>query len=499
MNASLIHNWLRDPRFAPDEDEDEGEIEASGFLPVEIEGAPSAPSQQIAAVSPALSPAVWLSAQRVDITQSVGVPGRWPRRHAGIGGGPDGPRMKYMNVMKTMGAPSGEATYMGQTPRATAAGSVPDMPRCRCRAVVLCVATALIAGCGPRADLVPDPEAMAATKSVAVHVGTTRARIPDGLWSRSEPGPLNYAVVEVAVPPDRTPGIVTLPGARPDPQEDFLTRRVGTLRDRAAFRSAARRALSGARGRQEVVVTVHGFNNRMGDGVFRTAQMAADFGIPGPVFHYAWPSRGAPLAYAADRDAVLVARDGMQEMLQDLAAAGARKIMIVAHSMGTQLTMEVLRQMALGGDRATLARVSGVVLMSPDIDPALFREQADDIGDLPDPFVIFTSRNDPALRLSARLNGHEDRLGTIRAIDEVAGLDVTVIDLTGAGDAASGHLAAATSPTMISFLRRTEAMRRGIADSTSGQTGLLPGTVLLAQDATAVMLAPVVVLGEGAR
>jgi esterase/lipase superfamily enzyme len=361
------------------------------------------------------------------------------------------------------------------------------------------VAIALVAGCAPRADLIPDPEAMTGTKSFAVHVGTTRARSPDGLWSRSEPGALNYAVVDVSVPPERAPGLVTLPGARPDPRRDYLTRRIGTFRDRAAFRAEARRALGGGRGRQEVVVTVHGFNNRMGDGVFRTAQMAADYGIPGPVFHYAWPSRGTPLGYAADRDAVLVARDGMQEMLQDLAAAGARQIMIIAHSMGTQLTMEVLRQMALVGDRATLARVGGVVLMSPDIDPALFREQVDDIGDLPDPFVIFTSREDPALRLSARLTGHRARLGNIRTIEEVAGLDVTVIDLTGADDAASRHLAAATSPTMISFLQQTEAVRRGIADSTSGQTGLLPGTVLLAQDATTVMLAPVVALGEGER
>ena len=70
MNANLIHNWLRDPRFAPGEEENA--IEASGFFPVELEGALSAPSQQIAAVSPALSPAVPLSAQRVDITLSDG-------------------------------------------------------------------------------------------------------------------------------------------------------------------------------------------------------------------------------------------------------------------------------------------------------------------------------------------------------------------------------------------------------------------------------------------
>jgi len=70
MNANLIHNWLRDPRFAPDEDEED--IEGSGFLRVEIEGAPSVPNQQIDTVSPALSPAVPLSAQRVDITLSDG-------------------------------------------------------------------------------------------------------------------------------------------------------------------------------------------------------------------------------------------------------------------------------------------------------------------------------------------------------------------------------------------------------------------------------------------
>ncbi|AUH35343.1 transposase [Paracoccus tegillarcae] len=66
MNANLIHNWLRDPRFAPDQDM--GEIEASGFLPVAIEDAPFAPGPQIAA----LAPDAPLSAHRVDITLSDG-------------------------------------------------------------------------------------------------------------------------------------------------------------------------------------------------------------------------------------------------------------------------------------------------------------------------------------------------------------------------------------------------------------------------------------------
>jgi esterase/lipase superfamily enzyme len=357
------------------------------------------------------------------------------------------------------------------------------------------VAVLTVTACGPSAELVPDDFDAGIGRNVPVFVGTTRQRSDDGLWSSSQPGTLNYAVIDVNVPPAREPGLVQLSRGEPDPRTDFLTAGINAYADRAAFRAAARELLGGGRGREEVVVTIHGFNNTMGDSVFRTAQMAVDYGMDGPVFHYAWPSRGVPLGYAADRDAALLARAGLEQMLDDLHEAGAKDIMLVAHSMGTQLTMEVLRQMALRDNAATLSAIGGVTLISPDIDPALFRAQARDIGRLPDPFVIFVSRRDPALRLSARLTGHENRLGNITSLDEVAGLDVTVIDLSGASDAASQHLAAATSPTMIAFLRQTEALRRGMESSESGQVGLLPGAVLVAEEATAIMIAPVTALG----
>ena len=67
MNANLIHNWLKDPRFAPEPDGNAVVDTGTGFLPVEVAGAVAVPivdepSQLTAAVS----------ADRVDITLSDG-------------------------------------------------------------------------------------------------------------------------------------------------------------------------------------------------------------------------------------------------------------------------------------------------------------------------------------------------------------------------------------------------------------------------------------------
>lgn len=72
MNANLIHKWLRDPRFAPEEETGEV-LDATevGFVPVEIADAVPLPSHSDMRVSaPALTEPV--SAQRVDITLSDG-------------------------------------------------------------------------------------------------------------------------------------------------------------------------------------------------------------------------------------------------------------------------------------------------------------------------------------------------------------------------------------------------------------------------------------------
>ena len=66
MNANLIHNWLKDPRFAPEPEIAEPDCHG-GFLPVEIDGAVAVP---VLEGDRELNAAV--TAQRVDITLSDG-------------------------------------------------------------------------------------------------------------------------------------------------------------------------------------------------------------------------------------------------------------------------------------------------------------------------------------------------------------------------------------------------------------------------------------------
>lgn len=69
MNTNLIHKWLRDPRFASEEEAvDLSEPKGATFLPIEITGIAPAPTAPISPTSSIGS----VTAQRVDITLSDG-------------------------------------------------------------------------------------------------------------------------------------------------------------------------------------------------------------------------------------------------------------------------------------------------------------------------------------------------------------------------------------------------------------------------------------------
>lgn len=360
------------------------------------------------------------------------------------------------------------------------------------RLILALCAAVLLAGCAPRGTITLDPAAARVGDVVPVFVGTTRSYDPaTGSFTDGRHESVDYAQLDVSVPPDRKLGSIPFPKRHQalDPEKDFLTTSETLYTGPATFRRDLAKALAAEGGQREAVVYVHGFNNTFAEGVYRIAQISHDLQVPGVAVHYAWPSAAKPLAYGYDRDSVLFARDGLEQLLDQVAQAGARRILLIGHSMGSELVMEALRQMRLDGNAAVLSRLSGVVLISPDLDVEVFRSEALRIGKLPQPFIIITSQKDRALALAARLTGQRHRLGNLADLSRVADLKVTVLEV-GAFSQGLGHFTAATSPTLIRILSRIEDVNRAYAADPTARAGLLPGVVLTLRNATQVILTP---------
>ncbi|MFD1704140.1 alpha/beta hydrolase [Methylopila henanensis] len=276
-----------------------------------------------------------------------------------------------------------------------------------------------LAGCAGRAEgvLVPSAAEAPGASRVDLMVATTRKSTvqPGVLFSGERGTRLALTQISVSIPPDaaRKAGEVQWPRRLPaDPSKEFSTvaaRQMDREQARAWFRSETT-------GRKKhVLLFVHGFNNGYEDAVYRFAQIVHDSGTDAVPVLFTWPSRGSLFAYNYDRESTNYSRDALEEVLQNLAAAPEVKdVSVLAHSMGSFLAMESLRQMAIRDGRIA-PKIRNVILAAPDVDVDVFKQQ---LGEMGAPgrrprFTVFVSRDDTALRVSSRIAGQVPRLGAI--------------------------------------------------------------------------------------
>ena len=146
-------------------------------------------------------------------------------------------------------------------------------------------------------------------------------------------------------------------------------------------------------------------------------QIVHDSGYPGTPVLFSWASGAKTTDYVYDKESASAARDQLEVTLRMLAQSGARRIDIVAHSMGTWVTMETLRQLAITGDRDLGGKLGDVVLASPDIDVDVFKSQMRRYGKPDKPFILLLSDDDralQALRPDRRLEAARRRLQECR-------------------------------------------------------------------------------------
>ncbi len=326
-----------------------------------------------------------------------------------------------------------------------------------------------------------------------VFVATNRQKDESGeIYNGKRSTTVSYDAYTVSVPPTHKPGKVEWAKGKPDPKTDFVTTVQLKFDGSPAFKSAVNDAVKGKQGPgREAVVFVHGFNTSYSEGVYRLAQIKHDFKMPGVAVHFSWPSAAETRYYAYDRDSIVLSRDALQSLLEELADTDVSRIVVVGHSMGTYLTVETLRQISMLGDQKFRRKLGPVVLLSPDIDVDLFKSQLLRINPLPNPFIIFTSSEDKALKLSALITGTKDRLGSLASVSEIGNDKVTVVDVSKfKGGDKLDHFAVATSPALISLISGLlESGGIGFLDP-KNDLSLAETSVNMVSNVTQVVLSP---------
>ncbi|MHC2217284.1 alpha/beta hydrolase [Rhizobium leguminosarum] len=342
----------------------------------------------------------------------------------------------------------------------------------------LLVATMVLAGCGGRPVGVMQAAGTVApgTSKVDLLVATTRAADdnPAVLFSGERGTGLAVNAVDVSIPPEanRKAGQVQWPSRLPaDPLRDFVTISVDPLDGERAGETWLKTHMPKSR---RVLVFVHGFNNRYEDAVYRFAQIVHDSHADVAPVVFTWPSRGSIFDYNYDKESTNYSRDALEELLTRTAANPAvSDVTIMAHSMGTWLTVEALRQMAIRNGHVA-SKINNVILASPDLDVDVFGRQFASLGKERPHFTIFVSQDDRALALSRRISGNVDRLGQIdpsvepyRSKLEAAG--ITVLDLTKLkGGDRLNHGKFAESPEVVKLIGDRLIAGQAITDSNVG-------------------------------
>jgi esterase/lipase superfamily enzyme len=217
---------------------------------------------------------------------------------------------------------------------------------------------------------------------------------------------------KVSIPPNHEQGQVEFQG-NGDAQNSFAVVKRSKLGPKGFLSTLDARLGSGG---NDVFVFVHGFNTTYAEGVFRAAQLLHDSGTREPGVLVAWPSFARLLRYSADQERALATRDFLEQVLEEIAARPKTgRIHIVAHSMGSMLTMEALRQASIGGNSGMLHKIESVNLMAPDIDYDVFNQQLDSVESLQGKVTVVVTKDDIALTISKQLAGDLQRVGNIDA------------------------------------------------------------------------------------
>jgi esterase/lipase superfamily enzyme len=285
------------------------------------------------------------------------------------------------------------------------------------------------------------------TGSADPYLRYANARAPDGALSRG--------TYDVSIPYTHESGTLESPSLFrleyiPDPNRHVVLLNADKLAPDAFYRKLSERLAKSRSG--EIVVFVHGFNNSFEEGARKMAQLAWDLQLDGAPVLYSWPSRNLVFAYGEDEETVQWSAAHLSAFLEELAAhTHARKIHLIAHSLGNRALAAALQEIAAKHGAQRPPAYDQVVLAAPDIGSDTMNVLAREVRPIARRMTLYASKSDDALLLSRYLHagvrsGRDDYLLVAPGID--------TIDASSARTDLLGHAYYNRSVDIISDIRK---------------------------------------------
>lgn len=290
---------------------------------------------------------------------------------------------------------------------------------------------------------------------VKLYYATDRARTgdtaPANFYGGQRGDGLEFGELEVSVPNTHVPGQIEKPSIwtfdfREDPERHIVLQSVAPMPHDAVFEHM--RTHLKETGSDEAFVFVHGFNVSFDGAAKRAAQIARDMNFDGLPIVYSWPSRNSVFSYIADTAVVNLSGRRLLGFLEDVVhQSGAKRIHLIAHSMGNRALTDALELYAVS-HRGEPPAFDQVLFTAPDLDAGLFRAMAKTIRPVAQRLTLYTSDHDWALAVSRRLHGDMPRAGQ-SGKEILLSDDFDSVDMSLVGEDMLAHSYFANNPSAL--------------------------------------------------
>lgn len=287
----------------------------------------------------------------------------------------------------------------------------PDVQQVVRRAMRVCAAEDVDTRRRGRVDAPANLAAPIAEVVIPVYYGTSREWRNGGEPHESygsNRGSLSFGVARVSIPRNHRVGKIEGPRwwqfeFHPDAEKHIVLLDVRRL-ERDTFIQELAESIATA-DQSDALVFVHGYNVAFNAAARSAAQIAVDLKFPGRTLLYSWPSKAGVLAYMSDEESAHWATPHFYEFLRIvLTEVGARRVHVLAHSMGNRPLVRMLEQFDPGSLGPTAASLRQIIFAAPDVDAGIFRQIAATFAGRAERFTLYASSHDVALWVSKLLH-----------------------------------------------------------------------------------------------